>query len=814
VKTPGTKKARGAAPPKLSPSSTDKLTTVSVPEQFAPIFQKAQDYVARYFADRIEDPAQSSIIISGERYILVRAASMSVEFFELVQSLYREQGIGEARSVANNILFDLAHSLGKADERSFHTRMNVTDPIERLSAGPIQFAYSGWAFVKILPESRPSPDENYYLIFDHPFSFESDAWLKHTKGKVVDFPVCIMNAGYSSGWCEESFGMPLVSAEVECLAKGDAQCRFIMAPPAQIEEHLARYFLEQPTKSRGKHPAPAKSVSVPEFFYRWRMESELKKSHDQLEQRVQERTKELARTSEELRLANERFQMAGRAVNSVIFELDLANKKVVMARGIQEVFGYSEEGTERPLSWWLEKVHPEDRERLEQELRRSARDSSGDFYSEFRFQKKDGDYRHILDRALIIRDSTGRPVRTIGALVDINDRKLLEEELRQAQKMEAVGRLAGGVAHDFNNLLTVIKGYAELLSAEPADTGTFQRNLEQIRKATDRAAALTRQLLAFSRRQVLALEALEVGEIVQSMQELLQRLLGEDVELETHIGSDLGQVRADRGQIEQVLMNLAINSRDAMPQGGKLVITTDNIDLSKPVSSGRFTVMPGEYVVLTVTDTGSGMDEETQSHIFEPFFTTKEQGKGTGLGLSTVYGIVKQSGGYIWVSSESGKGTSFKIYLPRVFEQAAAAMPLPVKEREGFEQPGSNTLLLVEDEAGIRELTSELLAGWGYEVLVARNGVEGLEIGEKYQGTIHLMLTDVVMPHMNGRDLAHRLRQTRPEMKVIYMSGYTDNLVLQGGMVEEGSDFIQKPFNSETLARRVRAALQSPAATK
>jgi len=806
VKSTGTKKAGGA---KRSAPVADKLTTVSVPEQFAPIFKKAQDYVARYFADRIEDPAQSSIIISGERYILVRAASMSVEFFELVQSLYREQGIGEARSVANNILFDLAHSLGKADERSFHTRMNVTDPIERLSAGPIQFAYSGWAFVKILPESRPSPDENYYLIFDHPFSFESDAWLKHTKGKAVDFPVCIMNAGYSSGWCEECFGFPLVSAEVECLAKGDKQCRFIMAPPARIEEHLARYFLEQPGKSRGKHPVAAKSVSVPEFFYRWRMESELKKSYEQLEQRVQERTEELARTSEEVRRANERFEMAARAASSVIFEVDLANKEVVMARGIEEVLGYPEAEAVKPVRWWLQKVHPDDRERVEEELKRSLRGPGSDFFSEYRFLSKSGEYRQLLDKALIIRKADGTAVRSIGALVDITDRKLLEDELRQAQKMEAVGRLAGGVAHDFNNLLTVIKGYAELLRNEPGDTGTYQRNLEQISKAADRAAALTRQLLAFSRRQVLALEAVDLAEVVSDLQELLQRLLGEDVELEANGNPKLGQVRADRGQIEQVLMNLAINSRDAMPQGGKLVITTDNIDLSRPVSSGRFTVMPGEYVVLTVSDSGGGMDEETQSHIFEPFFTTKEQGKGTGLGLSTVYGIVKQSGGYIWVSSEVGKGTSFKIYLPRVFEAATAAAPQEItKDGMAAAEAQNNTLLLVEDESGIRELTSELLASWGYEVLVARNGVEALDISCKHRGTIHLMVTDVVMPHMNGRDLAERMKQMRPGMKVIYMSGYTDNLVLQGGMVEEGSDFIQKPFNAETLAKRVRAALQ------
>jgi len=446
---------------------------------------------------------------------------------------------------------------------------------------------------------------------------------------------------------------------------------------------------------------------------------------------------------------------------------------------------------------------------LEEELKRSMRGPGNDFYSEYRFLAKNGEYRQLLDTALIIRNADGTAVRSIGALVDITERKLLEDELRQAQKMEAVGRLAGGVAHDFNNLLTVIKGYAELLGNEPGDTGTYQRNLEQIRKAADRAAALTRQLLAFSRRQVLALEAVNLGEVVANLQELLQRLLGEDVELATQYGETLGQVRADRGQIEQVLMNLAINARDAMPQGGKLAITTANIDLAKPVSSGRFTVMPGEYVVLTVTDSGSGMDDETQSHIFEPFFTTKEQGKGTGLGLSTVYGIVKQSGGYIWVSSEVGKGTSFKIYLPRMFESTeTAAAHVPVKEVVGATGAESNTLLLVEDEAGIRELTSELLAGWGYEVLVARNGVEALEISGKHRGAIDLMVTDVVMPHMNGRDLAERMRQMRPEMKVIYMSGYTDNLVLQGGMVEEGSDFIQKPFSADTLAKRVRAALQ------
>jgi PAS domain S-box-containing protein len=379
-----------------------------------------------------------------------------------------------------------------------------------------------------------------------------------------------------------------------------------------------------------------------------------------------------------------------------------------------------------------------------------------------------------------------------------------EEQLRQSQKMEAIGQLAGGVAHDFNNLLTVISGYAELSLRRLTADDPLHTNLVEIEKASTRAATLTRQLLAFSRKQMLQAKVLDLNTVVREMDKMLQRLIGEDIELLTLLKPDVGQINADPGQIEQVLMNLVVNARDALPKGGKITIETGNAILDETYAHKHTGVQPGRYVVLTVSDDGHGMDAEIQKRVFDPFFTTKAVGKGTGLGLSTVYGIVKQSEGNISVDSEKGKGTTFKIYLPRVDKGVEARQSSP----EVLAVPvGSETVLLVEDEDQLRNLSIEILKECGYEVISAENGEEGLRICKEFEGRIDLMITDVVMPHMNGRELAEQVGRLRPETKVLYMSGYTDDAIIRRRILEDEMSFIQKPFRPDALALRVRELL-------
>jgi PAS domain S-box-containing protein len=407
-----------------------------------------------------------------------------------------------------------------------------------------------------------------------------------------------------------------------------------------------------------------------------------------------------------------------------------------------------------------------------------------------------------------LRTAEGDLQGAICMALDITDRKQLEEQLRQAQKMEAVGRLAGGIAHDFNNLLMVIQGYADLLTERLADGDPLRRNAEQIQTASQRATSLTRQLLAFSRKQMLAPKVLNVQSVVAEMEKILRRLIGEDIQLETSSAPDLGLIKADRSQIEQVILNLAVNARDAMPEGGRLTIETANVELDKAAAHPPAVLSPGKYVMLAVTDNGCGMDAETQAHIFEPFFTTKEKGKGTGLGLATVYGIVKQSGGYVWVYSEPGRGTSFKVYLPRIEDEPTA------RGRDGKTDTralprGSETVLLVEDEKGVRELAREYLELVGYTVIEAEDGHTALELAAMHVGPIQLLMTDVVMPGISGRELAGRVKAIRPDIKILFMSGYTDQSVVHHGILDTDAALLQKPFTMAALAAKLREILNT-----
>ena len=421
-------------------------------------------------------------------------------------------------------------------------------------------------------------------------------------------------------------------------------------------------------------------------------------------------------------------------------------------------------------------------------------------------RRKDGSLYTEQMNIAPIRDGRGAITHFIAAKQDVTERKRLEDQLRQAQKMEAVGLLAGGVAHDFNNLLTVIISYSQMALDELKSNGPLQGYLKEINKAGDRAASLTRQLLAFSRKQLLAPRVLDLNSLVAEVEEMLRRLIGEDIDLALIRDSALGQVKADPGQMEQVLMNLAVNARDAMPQGGKLVIETANLEL-QDAHDYRFAVVPsGHYAMVAVRDTGIGMDASTQAHIFEPFFTTKEKGKGTGLGLAMVYGIVKQSGGYIWVESELGRGSTFKICLPRVEEAAESVL---ASETRGRPVSGSETILVVEDEEAVRALAARILKGLGYKVLESIGPEDALQIGARHKGPIDLLLTDVVLPRMSGRMVAEHLAILQPGMKALYMSGYTDDSAFRHGVLEASTAFLQKPFTLASLARKVREVLDA-----
>ncbi|MHB8502697.1 MAG: hybrid sensor histidine kinase/response regulator, partial [Candidatus Acidiferrales bacterium] len=496
------------------------------------------------------------------------------------------------------------------------------------------------------------------------------------------------------------------------------------------------------------------------------------------------------------------------AAISYIAELGLDGEWLYVSPQIEAITGYSQEEWLGNSRAWLRHVPKEDHAVIEAAEAASLRGER--FQAEYRIVRNDGAVIWVNDTAVVVSGSDSHPVME-GIIVDITERKLLENQLQQSRRMEAVGRLAGGIAHDFNNLLTIIKGYAELALQRTGIQPELRADVMQIENASERASMLIRQLLAFSRRQVLQPKVIDLNAIVVGLDKLLARLMGEHIEMVTRCGANVGNVKADPAQVEQVIMNLVVNARDAMPKGGRLMVETSNVDLDSTYARDHVSVKPGAYVMLAVSDTGMGMSPETVAHIFEPFFTTKESGQGTGLGLSTVYGIVKQSGGYIWVYSEPGKGTTFKVYLPRVAEQAESkqgAVQLP-----GAGQ-GSETILLVEDEEAVRELVSRILAARGYSVVAAKSTQEAEQFVAKHGGEIHLLLTDIIMPGTSGRELARRITARHPRTRVLYMSGYTDNVLAQGGVLEAGLSFLQKPFTPGTLVQKVRDVLDSPVHAK
>lgn len=516
-------------------------------------------------------------------------------------------------------------------------------------------------------------------------------------------------------------------------------------------------------------------------------------------------TTDYYRAKEAVRESEHRFRLLSKATNDAVWDWNLQTDELWWSDGFESLFGFSREEVEPDSKAWTNRIHPDDREKVVAEVD-SAIAGSGEWWSdEYRFARKDGTYAFVLDRGYLIRDAEGVAVRMVGGMTDLTDRRNLEAQLRQSQKMEAIGQLAGGVAHDFNNILTVINGYSDLLLRQTSETDRAHKALTGILDAGKRAEGLTRQLLAFSRRQVLAPRIVQINGIISDTAKMMGRLIGENIELELRLARDLHMVRVDPGQFEQILVNLAVNARDAMPNGGKLLIETANVSLHNTYCEAVPGLEPGNYVSLSISDTGIGIPEEIKQHVFEPFFTTKEVGKGTGLGLATVFGIVKQSGGHITLYSEVGVGTTFRVYLPIAPENEI---------HETSESPlfrdvpvGNEVVLLVEDEDAVREITRQTLEDYGYKVFEANNGESALELLKTIEGPVDILITDLIMPKIGGRELAKHVVEQMPNCKVLLISGYTEDAVLMHGIMNDEFSFLQKPFTPSQLAKKVRECL-------
>jgi len=492
----------------------------------------------------------------------------------------------------------------------------------------------------------------------------------------------------------------------------------------------------------------------------------------------------------------ELFTLIGENAADMIAVVNVQGERLYNSPSYEKLLGYTPADLEKTSAY--EQIHPDDKPAVKAAAEEAKKTGIGRRV-EYRIRHKSGEWRVLESTASAVRNNHGAVEKLIIVNRDITERRQLEQQLLLSQRLEAVGKLSGGIAHDFNNILGVIIGYSEALQETIGVDDPMREAVDEIEKAGQRAAALTQQLLAFSRKQVLEPKILDLNSIVADVEKMLRRLIGADVELEITPDPTIGKVKADRGQIEQVILNLAVNARDAMQQGGRLKIETHNADLDANDARRKRYIVPGHYVMLEVSDTGMGMSAEVQSHIFEPFYTTKEQGKGTGLGLATVYGVIKQSGGYIWLESEIGKGSTFQVYLPRaegVEEETPRVEP-------SFKSHGPGTILVAEDEPSLRKLTCNTLKESGYRVLEAEDGAKAIEVAAQFDKDIDLLLTDIVMRGMNGRELADKMSFGHPRMKVLYMSGYTDGAVATHGVLESGIVILRKPFSRKQLQQSV-----------
>jgi PAS domain S-box-containing protein len=748
--------------------------TVKVPKELEPIFRSAQAYVTEYFGRKREDPSEGTIEISGERYILVRSASMSVDFFETVMGLYREEG-EEAVNVALSLLFDVAHAIGRTDAKSFHQRMNLQDPIAKLSAGPVLFAHTGWAFVDIFSESRPVPDESYMLVYDHPFSFESDAWLK--AGRRSDFPVCIMNAGYSSGWCEESFGLTLVASEIMCRAKGDDVCRFVMAPPSKIEEHIREYLKRQPQVAQR-----VTTYDIPGFFKRKQIEDELKKYRDHLEDLVRQRTEGLTASEERLRALVDAMPDAMLRIGGDGTLLDYKSSREGLAIPPRRYIARSI-GEALPTAL-VERILTQTRRALEngetQVFEHQVSAAGEEREVEFRI------VRSGKDEALVIAR-------------DITERKRMEAELERARKLESVGILAGGIAHDFNNLLLVIMSNVEMAIERAGPGAEFSLRLDDAKRALKKARGLTHQLLTFAKGGAPVRKTASLAEIIEDSVEIT--LSGSALEFRCSIDKDLWAVEFDAAQISQVIDNMLINAREAMPGGGVVDIRAGNA----VVADGQVPPLrAGNYVKLSIRDQGVGISKEHLSRVFDPFYTTK----AGGLGLAICHSIVRKHEGAIIVDSRVGEGTTFTVYLP-----ASGEAPADASVKPETAAAGKGRILLMDDEEMVLKSTAALIRRLGYEVATAKDGREVIDlytVAMKSAAPYDAVIIDLIVRHgMGGKECIEHLRQIDPGVRAIVSSGYSSDPIMSDFRRFGFCAVVAKPYGLDEIGDVLHQVLES-----
>jgi len=786
------------------------LNNVRVPEKFAPLFEEAQKYVARYFAEQRSDPEHGSLEICGQRYVLVRAASMSVEFYDMVRRFYGKEE--EAHAVAHSLLFDIAHAMGMADAKAFVERMGVSDPIARLSAGPLHFAHAGWAFVDISAESSPTPDDDFYLLYDHPYSFESDSWLG--AGRQTHSPVCVMNSGYSSGWCEQSFGMPLVAVEILCRAKGDAACRFIMAPPARAEAHIQRYIQA--------HPELGPSIARYEIqrFFAKRTDQQLVRVNLELEQRAEARAQELSLINERLerdiaeRRAAEAALSASQELNERLIEalpggvVHVAKDgSILRANGeALRILGLSyDEIARRYISDFTPSTVFEDGTPAtvhDYPVAKAIVTGSPQPALTLGVTKPNAELSWAVFRAVPTRDPVTHEVTgAIATFIDISERKRLEDKLMHTQKLESLGVLAGGIAHDFNNLLVTILGNASLaknlLGADP----TLLPLLDEIELGARRAAELTHQMLEYAGQGKFKLQSLDLPEAAREMAGLLRGMIPPHVALHYQVQEGLRPIEADPAQIRQVIMNLLTNAAESMAErSGRIVIAVEQVQVTAQdlEEYPGHAATPGRFLCLEVTDQGTGMDDETRRRMFDPFFTTKF--KGRGLGMAAVLGIVRGHGGAIRTDSQKGTGTRVRVLLPAKDETIAE----PTRGA-----PSRGTVLVVDDDNGVQLVVRRALTAKGFGVIVASSGADALRLFEQHGAALDLIVMDVTMPHMSGIEALKRIRATGSDVPVLLSSGYSVELLSNES--PEFFAYLQKPYDIPQLLRAVSAAIASRA---
>jgi signal transduction histidine kinase/CheY-like chemotaxis protein len=761
------------------------LNTVRVPDKFVPLFEEAQAYVARYFAAQRFDPEHGTLEISGQRYVLVRAASMSVEFYDMVRRFYGTEE--EAHAVAHGLLFDIAHAMGMADAKAFAERMEVTDPVAQVSTGPVHFAHAGWAFVDISAESNPSPDDDYYLLYDHPYSFESDSWLG--AGRTSESPVCVMNSGYSSGWCEQSFGRPLVAVEILCRAKGDSACRFIMAPPARVEGHIQRYVQQQPEL------APRIARYEIHRFFQKRTDEQLLRANLELERSAEQRAQQLSLVNQ----LNERLIEAlpggvvhvskdgailranGEALRILGLSYDQLSRRYIADFQATTVFEDGSPATvaDYPVAKAIMTGLPQPALTLG-------------------VTKPNSDISWAVFRAVPTRDPATQEVNgAIATFIDITERKRLEDKLMHTQKLESLGVLAGGIAHDFNNLLVTVLGNAslakDLLHADPVALPL----LEEIELGARRASELTRQMLDYSGQGKFKLQTLDLPAAAREMAGLLRGMIPANVVLHYQVQDGVKPIEADPAQIRQVIMNLITNAAESMTErAGRVVISVEEVQLSARdlEEYPNHAAAAGRFLSLEVKDDGCGMDDETRRRMFDPFFTTKF--KGRGLGMAAVLGIVRSHGGAIRTDSQKGVGTRVRVLLPAKSAPVVARAPGTVTR---------GTVLVVDDDSGVQSLVRRALGMRGFGVIAASSGEDGLRLFEQHRGELSLILMDVTMPQMSGIEALKRIRATGSNIPVVLSSGY--NVEVIGDDSPKFSGYLQKPYDVSELLGAVTSAV-------